>query len=64
MKTEIIGRNVNVDDRLRTFAEQKLHKLEKFLEEPVEARLTLTSERHRHLAELHVTHRLGDLKAS
>jgi len=64
MKTEIIGRNVNVDDRLRTFAEQKLHKLEKFLEEPIEARLTLTSERHRHLAELLVTHRLGDLKAS
>lgn len=64
MKTEIIGRNVNVDDRLRAFAEQKLQKLEKFIEEPAESRLTLTSERHRHVAELHVTHRQGDFKAT
>ena len=64
MKTEIIGRNVNVDDRLRAFAEQKLQKLEKFIEEPIEARLTFTSERHSHVAELHVAHRQGDFKAS
>ncbi len=64
MKTEIIGRNVNVDDGLKAFAEQKLHKLEKFLEEPAESRLTLVAERHRHVAELHVTHRLGDFKAT
>jgi ribosome hibernation promoting factor len=64
MKTEIIGRNVNVDDRLRAFAEQKLQKLEKFIEEPAESRLTLVSERHRHVAELHVAHRQGDFKAT
>lgn len=64
MKIEIIGRNVQVDDRLRRAVEQKLHKLEKFLEEPVEMRVTLGAERHRHVAELHVTHRLGVLQGT
>jgi putative sigma-54 modulation protein len=64
MKTEIIGRNVQVDDRLRRAVEAKLRKLEKFLEEPVETRVTLTAERHRHVAELHVTHRLGVLQGT
>jgi putative sigma-54 modulation protein len=64
MKTEIIGRNVQIDDRLRKAVEQKLRKLEKFLDEPVETRVTLTAERHRHVAELHVTHRLGVLQGT
>src|SRR5262245_11748734 len=64
MKTEIIGRNVQVDDRLRKSVEQKLKKLEKFLDEPVEMRVTLGAERHRHVAELHVTHRLGVLQGT
>ena len=64
MKTEIIGRNVHVDDRLRKAVEQKLGKLEKFLDEPVEMRVTLGAERHRHVAELHVTHRLGVLQGT
>jgi putative sigma-54 modulation protein len=64
MKTEIIGRNIQVDDRLREYVEQKLHKLEKFLEEPAEARVTLVAEKHTHVAELHVTHRLGVLQAT
>ena len=64
MKSEIIGRNVQVDDRLRKSVEQKLHKLEKFLDEPIEMRVTLGAERHRHVAELHVTHRLGVLQGT
>lgn len=64
MKTEIIGRNVQIDDRLRRAVEAKLRKLEKFLDEPVEMRVTLAAERHRHVAELHVTHRLGVLKGT
>jgi len=64
MKTEIIGRNVQIDDRLRKAVERKLHKLEKFLDEPLEMRLTLATERHRHVAELHVTHRLGVLQGT
>jgi putative sigma-54 modulation protein len=64
MKSEIIGRNVQIDDRLRRAVEVKLRKLEKFLDEPVEMRVTLAAERHRHVAELHVTHRLGVLQGT
>jgi putative sigma-54 modulation protein len=64
MKTEILGRNTPVDDKLRSLVEQKLHKLEKFLEEPLEARVTLIAEKHSFLAELHVTHRDGVLQGN
>jgi len=64
MKTEIIGRNVQVDDRLRQFVEKKLPKLGRFLEEPVEIRVTLAAEKHTHVAELHASHKLGVLQAT
>lgn len=64
MKTEIIGRNTPIDDRLRGLVEKKLAKLERFLDEPIEARVTLTTEKHSHLAELHVTHRGGVLQGT
>jgi putative sigma-54 modulation protein len=64
MKTEIIGRNVQVDDRLRKLVEKKLPKLGRFLEEPVEIRVTLAAEKHTHVAELHASHRFGVLQAT
>src|SRR5689334_8344241 len=64
MKTEIIGRNAPIDERLRKMVEQKLKKLEKLLVEPVEARVTLTAEKHSHVADLHVTHRDGVLQGT
>ncbi len=64
MKTEIIGRNVQVDDRLRNLVEKKLPKLGRFLDEPVEIRVTLAAEKHTHVAELHASHRFGVLQAS
>jgi len=63
MKIEIVGRNVPVEDRLRQRAEKKLAKLDKFLAEPVEARLTLSLEKHLHVAEIFVSHRDGSLRA-
>src|SRR3954451_15338011 len=64
MKTEIIGRNTPIDERLRGLVEKKLAKLEKLLMEPVEARVTLITEKHSHVAELHVTHRDGVLQGT
>lgn len=64
MKTEIIGRNTPVGDRLRGLVEKKLGKLERFLTEPIEARVTLITEKHSHVAELHVTHRDGVLQGT
>jgi ribosome hibernation promoting factor len=63
MKIEYIGRNFHPDPALQQQVEKKLKKLLKFLDEPVEARVTLDAEKHRHIAELHVTHRLGVLQA-
>lgn len=64
MKTEILGRNTPIDDPLREYVEQKLQKLEKFLEEPAEIRVTLTAEKHTHVAEIHVSHRHGVLQTT
>lgn len=64
MNVEYIGRNFQIDPRVRRFAEAKLKKLDKFLEEPVEVRVTLAVEKHRHIAELHIAHRLGVLQAT
>lgn len=64
MNIEIIGRHTQVDEKLRELVEQKLGKLEKFLEEPVEARVTLATEKHNHYAvDAHVSHRFGTLQA-
>jgi putative sigma-54 modulation protein len=63
MNIEYVGRHVELNDRIRDFAEEKLAKVMKFLDEPVEIHLALEREKHRHLADLHVSHRFGVLKA-
>lgn len=64
MKIDYVGRNFHPDDRVRQFTEEKLRKVVKFVEEPVEVRVTLEVEKHRNVADLHVTHRHGSLQAS
>lgn len=64
MQIEFIGRNYEIDERVRSYAEEKLHKLDKFLHEPVEIRVTLETEKHRQIAEVHVRHKLGTLDAT
>lgn len=63
MNIEYIGRNYTLHEGLRATTEEKLQKLARFLEEPIEIRLTLEQEKHRRIAELHITHRLGVLQA-
>ena len=66
MNVEYIGRNVQIADEIRHQVEQKLQKLLRYLDEPVEGRFTLDLEkhRHRHIAELHLAHRHGVLQAT
>lgn len=64
MDIKFTSRHFHIDDRVREFAEGKLGKLEKFLEEPVEVHLTLANEKNRQIAELHVHHRHGTLDAA
>lgn len=66
MNIEYTGRNYSIDDRVRTFTEDKLQRLGKFLQDPVEVRVTLeeAAKGKRQKAEVHIHHRLGLLQAA
>ncbi len=57
MKIDITGRQTNVTPALRQFAEQKLQKLRKLLEDPIEAHVVLSIMKHRHIAEIQIKSR-------
>ncbi len=63
MNIEYVARNTNIDEDLRSYAEAKLSKIAKFLEEPIEIRVALEVEKHLIVADLHVVHRFGELNA-
>lgn len=63
MNIEYVGRGYSLDDRIRGFIEEKLDKVDKFLEEPIEVRVTLEVEKHRQSADIHIAHKLGVLQA-
>ena len=64
MHVEFTGRHYTLDDEIRQYSEKKLEKLEKFVDEPVEAHLILEIEHERAVAELVVYHRHGTLQAT
>jgi putative sigma-54 modulation protein len=73
MELDITGRHIEVTPALKEFAEEKLRKLEKLLDGPLEAHVVLFIEKHRHIAEIQVksrnavlsgAHETGDLYAS
>ena len=52
MNIDIAGRHVEITKALRTFIEDRLHKLESLLDGPSKAHVVLASAKHRHLAEI------------
>ena len=64
MEIKYTGRHFQVDDRVKDFADTKLAKLAKFLEEPIEIHMTFDSGKRLHIVELHVSHRHGVLQAT
>ncbi len=73
MKIDITGRQIEITPALRDFTVEKLRKLEKLLDGPLEVHVVLGVEKHRHLAEIQVksrtavlsgTEETGDLYAS
>lgn len=64
MNIEYVSRNFELDDDLRQYATSKLEKLARFLDEPVELRVTLAQEKYRQIADLRVAHRHGLLQAA
>jgi putative sigma-54 modulation protein len=56
---DITGRHVNVTPAIREFTIEKLSKLERLLDGPLEAHVVLGIEKHRHVAEIQVKSRNG-----
>ena len=59
MQLEITGRHIDVTPALREFAEEKLGKLERLLDPPVEVHVVLEIEKHRHKADVKVSSKNG-----
>ena len=73
MNIDITGRHVEVTPALREFTEDKLHKLQRVYDGPLEAHVVLRISKHRHTAEIQIkskhltlsgTEETGDLYAS
>ena len=54
MKISVTFRNTEVDDWHKEYIDQKLKKLEKYLDTPVEARIVLSVEKFRNVAEVNL----------
>ena len=63
MKIEYVARGYSPDDQVRRYTEDKLQKVLKFLEEPVEVQVTFETEKHHAIADFQVSHRFGSLQA-
>jgi len=64
MNIDFVAHGVRLDDPLRDYTDSKLSKLTKFLEEPIEDRVSLSQAGHRCLADLNVSHRFGVIQAA
>lgn len=53
MRTIVKGKNVEVPDRVRDYAERRLHRLERLLDDRTDAILELSNEQHRSASDAH-----------
>ena len=54
MKTIVKGKNVEVPERVRAYAERKLQRIERILDDRSDAVVELSNEQHRSAAEAHI----------
>lgn len=54
MRTIVRGKNLEVPDRVRQYAERKLSRLERFLDDRTDAIVELSNEAHRSAADAHI----------
>jgi len=64
MKVNFTGRHVEVSEALRTFAEERFQKMMPYMDDIIDVHVTLSVEKHRHMAEVSVKTRGGDFLAS
>ena len=60
---EMTGRHLDITPALRDFATDKLSKLERLLEGPIEAHVVLGVEKHRHFAEIQIKCKTGNFSS-
>ena len=63
MVIQITGRHVDVPDKLKSFIETRVQKIGRFIDGVTDIHVTLSSEKHRQIAELNV-HSAGRLHLS
>jgi len=51
-RIEITGRHIDITPAIRDFTEDKLRKLERWIDEIIETHVVLSVEKHRHIAEI------------
>jgi putative sigma-54 modulation protein len=54
MRTIVKGKNVEVPDRVRVYAEKRMHRLERLLDDRTDAIVELSNEMHRSAADAHI----------
>ena len=54
MRTIVTGKNLEVPERVRRYAEKRFHRLERYLDDRTDARLELSHEAHRSGADSHI----------
>ncbi len=54
MQVCVTFRNLEPTDALKTYAEEKLQKIKKYVDNPIEANVVLTVEKFRHIAEVNL----------
>jgi|GEM_PF-664988 len=59
MNVEYVGKGITISDKTKAFAQTKLAKIFKFLDEPIEARLVIEPGKAGLGADLHIAHRHG-----
>jgi putative sigma-54 modulation protein len=64
MNIEYVARHFDLNDQIREHSEDKLQKVLKFLEEPIEIRVTFERATHGEIVEVHAAHRHGVLQAT
>jgi len=64
MKVIFTGRHVEVSEALRTFAEERFQKMTTYLDDIIDVHVTLSVEKHRHMAEVSVKTRAAEFLAS
>lgn len=54
MQTSVTFKNIDTSDHLKTYVQDKLNRLDKFLDNPAEANVVLSVQKFRHIAEVNI----------